>query len=173
MKETYYILENNNLRKVGNVIRTAKGYVTNPAAEDCASIGAYPRDEASFAPPTTDEGYHAVPDGYELKDGKWVKLWRVEPIERSTKDYDRAMEDYLKQVRSDRGYTLREPSPTYDDSPNPRWRSDAADWKVFFNEVMHYGLQVQNDFLATGNAPSLEEFKANLPRIEWSYTDGE
>ena len=29
---TYYTLENGNLKKVGNVIRTAKGYVTNPTA---------------------------------------------------------------------------------------------------------------------------------------------
>jgi hypothetical protein len=80
MKTIYYTLENNTLRKVGNVIRTAKGYVTNPTAEDCAAIGAYPRSEASFAPPKCDEGFHAVPDGYDLKDSKWVKLWKVEEL---------------------------------------------------------------------------------------------
>lgn len=77
---TYYTLENNTLRKVGSVIRTAKGYVSNPTAEDYASIGAYPRSEESFAPPTVNEDFHAIPDGYELKDGKWVKLWRVEEL---------------------------------------------------------------------------------------------
>lgn len=79
--ETYYTLENNTLRKVGNVIRTAKGYVTNPTAEDYASIGAYSRDEASFVLPTVDKGYRAVFDGYELKDGKWwVRKWRIEEL---------------------------------------------------------------------------------------------
>lgn len=77
---TYYTLENGNLKKAGSVIRTSKGYVTNPTAEDYASIGAYPRSEESFAPPKCDEEYHAVPDGYDLKDGKWVKKWRIEEL---------------------------------------------------------------------------------------------
>jgi hypothetical protein len=85
---TYYTLENGNLKKVGNVIRTAKGYVSNPTAEDCAAMvdangkpnPAFPRSEESFAPPACDEGFRAVPDGYDLSDGKWVKLWRVEEL---------------------------------------------------------------------------------------------
>lgn len=81
MKETYYTLENGDLKKVGSVIRTANGYVANPTAEDYASIGAYPRDEASFGPPPpTDCEHHAIPDGYELIDGKWVRKWRVEEL---------------------------------------------------------------------------------------------
>ena len=80
MKTIYYTLENNNLKKVGSVIKTSRGWVSNPTAEDYATIGAYPRSEESFAPPTVDDAYHAVPDGYELKDGKWVKLWRVEEL---------------------------------------------------------------------------------------------
>lgn len=80
MKDTYYTLENSNLKKVGSVIKTSRGWVSNPTAEDYASIGAYPRNEESFAPPKCDEGYHAVFDKYELKDGKWVKLWKVEEL---------------------------------------------------------------------------------------------
>ena len=45
MKEIYYTLENNILRKVGPVIHSAKGYITNPTAEDYAAIGAYAREE--------------------------------------------------------------------------------------------------------------------------------
>ena len=45
MKDTYYTLENNILRKCGSVIHTAKGYITNPTAEDYAAIGAYAREE--------------------------------------------------------------------------------------------------------------------------------
>lgn len=83
-------------------------------------------------------------------------------------DYDRAVEQYLLDTRCARGYTLREPSPTYDNSPNARWASDAADWKQFFTRVMEYGLAVQNEYAATGKAPSLEEFKAGLPKMKWS-----
>lgn len=99
----------------------------------------------------------------KVVDGKLVVTDRV-----SVADYDRAVEQYLLDIRCARGYTLREPSPTYDDSPNTRWASDAADWKQFFTRVMEYGLEVQNEYAATGKAPSLEEFKAGLPKIKWS-----
>ena len=88
MKTTYYTLENNNLKKVGSVIKTRRGWVSNPTAEDYAAMvdangkpnPAYPRSEESFAPPTVDEGYRAVADGYELQEGAWVRKWRVEEL---------------------------------------------------------------------------------------------
>ena len=83
-------------------------------------------------------------------------------------DYDAAMEAHLLATRVARGYTLREPSPTYDNSPNARWASDAADWKAFFTAVLEYGLAVQNEYAVTGKAPSLDEFKAGLPRMNWT-----
>lgn len=167
---TYYTLENGNLKKVGNVIRTANGYVTNPTAEDCAAIGAYPRSEESFAPPATDDGYHAIADGYELTDGKWVKKWKVEPITYTVDDYDKAMEDYLREVRVARGYTLREPDD-YFGSSVPRWSQDAKDWVAFRDAVMTYALGVINEYAKTGNAPSLAEFKKGLPKMVWTYQE--
>jgi hypothetical protein len=170
MKETYYTLEGNALKKVGNVIKTSRGWVTNPTAEDYAAIGAYPRSEESFAPPKCDEGYHAVPDGYELQDGKWVKLWKVEPIVYTEADYDNAMEDYLRSVRSERGYTTREPDD-YFGSSNPRWSQDAKDWVAFRDAVMTYALEVINTYTKTGNAPTLVEFKAGFPKMVWTYQE--
>ena len=178
MKSTYYTLENGNLKKVGAVIKTSKGYVSNPTAEDCAAMvdangkpnPAYPRSDESFAPPTTDEGFHAVPDGYELKDGKWVKLWKVEPIQYTEADYDNAMEDYLRSVRSERGYTTREPDD-YFGSSNPRWSQDAKDWVAFRDAVMTYALDVINTYTKTGNAPTLAEFKAGFPKMVWTYQE--
>ena len=178
MKETYYTLENGNLKKIGNVIRTAKGYVTNPTAEDCAAMvdangkpnPAYPRSEESFAPPKCGEGFHAVADGYDLKDGKWVKLWKVEPIVYTEADYDNAMEDYLRFVRVERGYTTREPDD-YFGSSNPRWSQDAKDWVAFRDAVMTYALGVINEYAATGNAPTLAEFKAGFPKMVWTYQE--
>jgi hypothetical protein len=178
MKETYYTLENNTLRKVGSVIRTAKGYVSNPTAEDCAAMvdangklnPAYPRSDESFAPPKCDEGYHAVPDGYELRDGAWVRKWRVEPITHTVNDYDSAMEDYLRQVRYERGYTTREPDD-YFGSSNPRWSQDAKDWVAFRDAVMTYALGVINEYAASGNAPTLAEFKAGFPKMVWSFKE--
>ena len=170
MKETYYTLENGNLKKAGTVISTAKGYVTNPTAEDYAAIKAYPRSDESFAPPKCDEGFRAVPDGYDLTEGKWVKKWRIEPIAYTPDDYDQAMEDYLRQVRSERGYTTREPDD-YFGSSNPRWAQDAKDWIAFRDAVMTYALDVINTYAKTGNAPTLAEFKARFPKMVWSFND--
>jgi hypothetical protein len=170
MKETYYTLENGNLKKVGSVIRTAKGWVTNPTAEDYATIGAYHRSEESFAPPKCDEGFRAVPDGYDLSDGKWVRKWRIGPIQYTYNDYDNAMEDYIHQVAVDRGYTRREPS-SYDNDPYPRFAQDAKDFKAFRSQVMLYALPILNEYLATGNAPTFAEFKAGFPKMVWTYKE--
>jgi hypothetical protein len=176
MKETYYTLENGNLKKVGSVIRTAKGYVSNPTEADYAAMvdangkpnPAFPRSEESFAPPACDEGFRAVPDGYDLSDGKWVRKWRVEPIAYTEADYDAAMEDYLREVRIARGYTTREPDD-YFGSSNQRWAQDAKDWVAFRDAVMTYALEVINEYAKTGNAPSIKEFKESLPKITWTF----
>lgn len=169
-KENYYTLSNNTLRKVGSVIRTDTGFICNPSAESYAAIGAYPRDEASFAPPATDEAHRAVSDGYELQDGKWVRKWKVEPIQYTYDDYDNAMEDYIHQVAVNRGYTRREPS-AYDDDPYPRFAQDAKDFKTFRSQVMLYALPILNEYFATGNAPTLAEFKAGFPKMVWTYQE--
>jgi hypothetical protein len=165
---TYYTKEGNTLKKAGSVIKTSRGWVSNPNAEDYATIGAYPREESS--PPPTDEEHRAVPDGYELIDGKWVKLWKVEPIQYTYDDYNRALEDYLREVRSERGYTDREPDQ-YIGSKVPRWDSDGRDFRDFRDDVMLYALPILNEYIATGNAPSLAEFKAGFPKMVWTYAE--
>lgn len=165
---TYYKLENNTLKKCGSVIRTDEGYITNPTAEQYASIGAYPRSDESFAPPKCDEGYHAVADGYDSSTGRWVRKWRIEPITYTVDDYDAAMEDYLREVRTERGYTTREPD-TYLHSSDARWSQDAKDWIAFKDDVMHYALAIINEYQSTGNAPTLAEFKAGFPKMVWTY----
>lgn len=88
----------------------------------------------------------------------------------SPADYDTVMEDYIRQVRVERGYTTREPDD-YFGSSVPRWVQDAVDWMKFRDAVMLYGLEVQNTYTATGAAPTLAEFKAGLPKMEWSYKE--
>ena len=83
------------------------------------------------------------------------------------KKYDDAIEEHLLAERSARGYTVREPS-LYLNSSNERWASDARDWVAHVDAVMAYGLEVQNQFAESGSAPDLEEFKAGIPKIEWS-----
>lgn len=83
------------------------------------------------------------------------------------KKYDDAIEEHLLAERSARGYTVREPS-LYINSSNERWASDARDWVAHVDAVMAYGLEVQNQFAETGEAPELEEFKTGIPKITWS-----
>ena len=110
-------------------------------------------------------------ESMEIKElGAIPEGWSAEQPEKpvTADDYDAVMEAHLLATRVARGYTLREPSPTYDDSPNVRWASDAADWKAFFTAVMEYGLAVMNEYAATGKAPSLNDFKAGLPQMNWT-----
>lgn len=85
-------------------------------------------------------------------------------------DYDNAMEDYLRQVRTERGYTTREPDD-YLGSSVPRWAQDAKDWVAFRDAVMTYALGVINTYTTTGKAPTLAEFKSNFPKMVWTYSE--
>ena len=83
-------------------------------------------------------------------------------------DYDAAMEAHIAAARIARGYTTREPD-AYLNSRNERWAMDAMDYIAFRDAVMEYSLEVMNEYAATGNAPSLGDFKAGLPQIEWTF----
>ena len=152
------------------LVRDGKTMILGNPADFAKYLNAYPRDEASFTLPQVDKEHRAVPDGYALQDGKWARKWRVELITYSVEDYDAAMEDYLREVRFARGYTTREPDD-YFGSSNPRWAQDAKDWVAFRDAVMTYALDIINTYSKTGNAPTLAAFKADLPKMVWSYTE--
>lgn len=82
-------------------------------------------------------------------------------------DYDAAMEAHLEAEKAARGYTKREPSD-YAGSSNPRWAQDAKDWIAHRDAVMEYGLSVENMAKAGESVPTLDEFRANLPKIVWT-----
>lgn len=100
------------------------------------------------------------------KDGAYL-IEAVPQPEITAADYDNAMEEYLTETRIARGYTTREPD-CYLNSTNARWKQDAADWIAFRDAVMEYGLAIMNEYAETGIAPSLADFKAGLPVMEWS-----
>lgn len=99
-----------------------------------------------------------IPDG-------WVLDQPEKPVEMA--DYDATMEAHIAAARIARGYTTREPD-AYLNSRNERWAQDAEDFIDFRDKVMEYGLAVQNEYAATGKAPSLDNFKAGLPQINWT-----
>ena len=152
------------------LVRDGKTMILGNPADFAKYLNAYPRDEASFTLPQVDAEHRAVPDGYALQDGKWVRKWRIEPITYSVEDYDAAMEDYIREVRIARGYTTREPDD-YFGSSNPRWAQDAKDWVAFRDAVMTYALDIINTYTKTGNAPTLAAFKAGFPKMVWSYAE--
>ena len=152
------------------LVRDGKTMILGNPADFAKYLNAYPRDEASFTLPQVDAEHRAVPDGYALQDGKWARKWRIEPIIYSVEDYDAAMEDYIREVRIERGYTTREPDD-YFGSSNPRWAQDAKDWVAFRDAVMTYALDIINTYSKTGNAPTLAAFKAGFPKMVWSYAE--
>ena len=135
-------------------------------------------DEIAFAEPDwIPEGKETLPvteEQWNAASGKILKVvdgtfvWSDPPP--TVADYDKAMEDHLLAERSARGYTTREPSD-YKDSTVPRWAQDASDWIAHRDAVMLYGLEVMNHYEETGEAPTIEEFKAALPVIVWSFTE--
>lgn len=148
--------------------------VINPTREQYARMTppAYPLGTST--PPKPPEGKIPVPDGYEpadTPDGKeWRQKWRYEDAPAPTMaDFDAAMEAHLTEERMERGYTTREPD-VYLNSQVPRWASDARDWIAHRDAVMLYALEIMNAVEAgTREPPTLDEFTAGLPKIEWSY----
>lgn len=133
--------------------------------------------EAKYKPlvderPTTDAEHYAVAIRWEEEAERIVRVYEVREVVHTVDEYDQAMEDYLRDVRSERGYTTREPD-MYINSAIPRWAQDAKDWIAFRDAVMQYALAVINEYASTGVAPKLEEFKAGFPVMEWTYTEGE
>ena len=102
--------------------------------------------------------------------GKYYLEGEVPVPTYSFEDYDNAMEAHLDAEKTARGYTKREPSD-YAGSSNPRWAQDAVDWIAHRDAVMEYGLEVENKAKRGEQVPTLDEFKAALPKVVWTYQD--
>ena len=83
-------------------------------------------------------------------------------------DYDNAMEAHLDEEKAERGYTKREPTD-YANSGVARFKHDADDWSAHRDAVMLYGLEVENKAKRGEPVPTLDEFKAALPVIKWTF----
>ena len=151
-------------------IETEDGIILNPSEDQRINIAKQYRviDEMPYK-----EGYRYDPVGWvEDENGKTVtRIFEEHKVYPSVEEYDQVMEDYITQTRMERGYTTREPS-AYANSSVPRFAQDAKDWQKFLDETMLYGMKVRDEYASTGIAPTIDEFKENLPKIVWTY-DGE
>ena len=121
-------------------------------------------------PPTPPDGKVLASTTYRIDEEECVVVadYVYEDIQYGIDDFDRAMEDHLRNEREERGYTTREPD-SYLTSSQPRWKQDAEDWVAHRDAVMEYALQLINDVKGgLRPPPTMEEFKAGLPKIKWS-----
>ena len=169
---TYYTYDENKKKlKVADRVTKVDGatVVLGDPADFARILGAYPLDEEHASPPSPPEGKHSVLNGYVVADSKWTPVYTyVDDPPPTVDDFDSAMEGHLLAERSARGYTTREPD-AYLTSSDPRWAQDARDWVEHRDSVMEYALGVMNEYAATGQAPTLAQFKAGLPNIEWTF----
>lgn len=171
VKDNEVVLEGGLPTFAPETLSTASMTYINPSAEIYAQYNFLPYTEDP--PGSPDPGYHWVPDGYGVSDGRAFKRWKqVADPPPVLEDYDKAMEDHLLAERSERGYTTREPD-MYVNSEVPRWAQDARDWIAHRDEVMLYALAIMNNYASTGIAPTMDEFKAGLPNIVWTYNEDE
>lgn len=128
---------------------------------------------ANSAPSDAPSGYHYEFRSYEFADGAFRRVYAlVQDQPPILADYDAAMEAHLREEREARGYTTREPD-CYLASQVPRWAQDARDWVAHRDMVMGYALDLINAVEAgTRTPPTMAEFTAGLPRIEWTIAEG-
>lgn len=156
------------------------GCIANPSEEVRRRAGYKPIERTEKPAPQPNGSWKE-----ELADeAGWIRLvwkWEADPVDGTVEvvdegqyltegDYDAAMEHHLLTERCERGYTTREPTQ-YINSGVPRFRQDARDWVAHVDAVMLYSLDVLNACRTENKVPSLEEFRAGLPRIVWTYKE--
>lgn len=105
-----------------------------------------------------------IPEGYSEQQPQ-------RPI--TMQDYDVLLENYIFETRYARGYTSRQPTD-YLNSSTPRWKQDALDFITFRDKCLEFGQSIINNYQATGQVPSLEQFEKQLKQTcvcIWTYNE--
>lgn len=165
----YGALENGIMKPAPRAVRIGGAVVCNPTPAQYVQAGYLPVVDEQ---PTCEEGYHAVATGWETRDGAIHRVYEaVQDPPPTLADFDAAMEAHLYEERAARGYTTREPD-AYLNSSVPRWAQDARDWVAHRDAVMAYALTLMNQVDdGERDAPTMAEFNAGMPTIEWTYKE--
>ena len=175
----YGTVINNTLHPAPRAFMLHGAMVTNPKAEHFAALN---RERAKqglppYLPivderPSTDAAHYAIATGWTRDGETWRRVYEVREVPPPTlTDFDAAMEQHLYEERAARGYTTREPD-AYINSSVPRWAQDARDWVAHRDAVMAYALALINAVDdGERDAPTMAEFRAGLPAIQWTYTE--
>ena len=174
MNMKYGHLENGTLVYAKNVVTIDDVTYINPKGPTYLRCTPPEKEIVPGPPPEpAPAGKHWSPGiGYDETDTKVVARWTLvdDPMP-TIDDFDAAMEAHLRAEREHRGYTTREPSD-YRDSSVPRWKQDAEDWVAHRDAVMGYALELINAVKSgQREPPTMEEFKAGLPQITWTYEE--
>ena len=152
------------------VVLDGQTIAISPESPDAAEI--YARCSPPYLPYRDEPPSYARPTGYEERDGIARRVYEVVTPTPTVADYDASMEAHLYDERCARGYTTREPD-AYLGSSVPRWAQDARDWVAHRDAVMGYALALINAVESGERTPpTMAEFRAGLPQITWSFSEG-
>ena len=115
--------------------------------------------------------FQVVSTSAQMVDGvpKWVNV--VQPISVSIDDYKAAFDAHLDSVAHSKSYDNRVTIATYAGSTNAVWAAEAQvfiEWRDVALASMFAQLGAVQ---AGGDAPTIDEFIAALPSIEWLSSD--
>lgn len=151
------------------VMIEGRGMCLNPGAEEyLANVPPYKLIVSR--PPDPSEGHIIVPVGWTETETQVVRTFEEREIEYTIDDYNQAMEEKIREERIARGYDTREPS-LYINSSIPRWKADAQDWIAYIDAVMVYAQAEIAKWKTSGEKPTIAEFIAGMPKVEWSMKD--
>lgn len=84
-------------------------------------------------------------------------------------DYAGRLEYHIEQKAIDKGYKDSTRLATYTNSAIEQWKSEADQFIIWRDSCWQYAYNIQQQVLNDEiEAPTLEEFEANIPTLTWS-----
>ena len=153
----------------GGWVSLPDGSQVSPAYDGWALRG-YELHTIQAADPVPS-GYQVVSTSVQIVDGvpKWVNVVQQIPI--SIGDYKAAFDAHLDSVAQSKSYDNRITIATYAGSTNAVWATEAQAFIEWRDAALASMFSQLSAVQAGGDAPTIDEFIAALPSIEWLSSD--